>query len=94
MQVATTGAIGEHYCGRYNHKPSLINLLPHFSHTHTHTRVIKVANDFVGKVTFAVGNKKDFPHELDQLGLDMKEEVVVGLFDSSGKKYAMQEKFR
>lgn len=57
-------------------------------------RVIKVARDFVGEVSFAVSSKNDLRMEMEQFGLDSEQEVAVGLFDSKGQKYSMQEKFR
>jgi hypothetical protein len=51
-----------------------------------------VAKDFVGSVNFAVSDKDDFTGELQALGLDNSADIVVGLYDSTGK-YAMTEKF-
>lgn len=64
-----------------------------FALWHAH-RVIKVAKDFVGEVSFAVSSKNDLRMELEQFGLDSEQEVSVGLFDSKGQKFSMQEKFR
>ena len=55
-------------------------------------RVIKVAKEFIGQVNFAVSDKEDFTGELQALGLDSEEDVVVGVYDSDGK-YAMTGKF-
>jgi len=54
-------------------------------------RVIKVAKEFVGKLTFAVSSKAEFSHEIDEFG-GTKEEVFAGIFDASGKKYSYGEK--
>lgn len=51
-----------------------------------------MAKEFVGQVNFAVSDKSDYGGELDALGLDTSEEVVVGLYDNQGK-YAMTDKF-
>ena len=59
-----------------------------------HHRVIKVAREFVDQVSFAVSDKSEFAHEKEQLGLSDVEEVVAGMYDSEGHKYAMTEKFR
>ena len=56
--------------------------------------MIKVAKDFMGEVAFAVSSKNDMNIELEQFGVDSAQDVSVGLFDSKGQKYAMQEKFR
>ena len=57
-------------------------------------RVIKVAKDYVGEVSFAVSSKTVLSGELQQFGLDAEQEVCVGLYDSMGVKYAMTDKFR
>lgn len=59
-----------------------------------HCRVIKVAKDYVGQVSFSVSSKKLMGAELQQFGLETEQEVCVGLFDSQGRKYAMTETFR
>ncbi len=59
----------------------------------TLNRVIKVAKEFVGEVSFAVSNKDDYGSEIEALGLDASADVVAGLYDSKGK-YAMTEDFR
>ena len=53
-----------------------------------------MAKDFVGEVSFAVSSKNDLKMEMDQFGLDSGLEVAVGLFNSKGQKYSMQEKFK
>lgn len=57
-------------------------------------RVIKVAKDYVGSVTFAVSDKGAFAQDLEQFGLDKSAEVVAGLFDSKGQKFSMTGAFR
>jgi hypothetical protein len=59
----------------------------------SHIRVIKVAKDFVGRVSFAVSSKSEMSRETDALGLDSDAQVTVGIYDSNGK-YAMTEDFR
>lgn len=58
------------------------------------SRVIKVAKDHVGEVSFAVSSKTEMSGEMQQFGLDSQQEVSVGIFDNKGHKYAMSEKFR
>jgi protein disulfide isomerase family A protein 3 len=56
-------------------------------------RVIKVAKDYVGEVSFAVSSKNDLSGEMQQFGLDSDLDVSVGLFDSQGLKYTMTDPF-
>lgn len=59
-------------------------------------RVLKVAQDYKGKLTFAVGNKNDFSHELDEHGLGEKkdsEKPVAAAMGKNGEKYPMTEEF-
>ena len=56
-------------------------------------RVIKVAKEFVGRVSFAVSSKTEMSREMDALGLDSDADVQVGIYDSLGK-YAMTDDFR
>lgn len=58
------------------------------------SRVIKVAKDYVGEVSFAVSSKSMMSAEMQQFGLDTGLDVSVGIFDNKGSKYAMTEKFR
>lgn len=57
----------------------------------THHRVIKVAKEFVGQLTFSVSNKGEFGHEIDEFG-GTKEDVFAGIFGADGKKYSYGEK--
>lgn len=57
-------------------------------------RVIKVAKEFIGEVYFAISDKDEYGSELQALGLDAEADVVVGLYDARGYKYAMTDKFR
>ena len=59
----------------------------------SHLRVIKVAKEFVGRVSFSVSSKSEMSRETEALGLDSSAQVTVGLYDSNGK-YAMTEDFR
>lgn len=54
-------------------------------------RVIKVAKEFVGQLTFAVSNKGEFSHEIEEFG-GTKEEVFLGIFGNNGMKYTYGEK--
>ena len=54
-------------------------------------RVIKVAKEFTEQLTFAVSNKGEFGHEIDELG-GTKEDVFVGIFGADGKKYSYGDK--
>ena len=57
-------------------------------------RLRKVAVDFVGKLSFNIGDKEDFSYQLDDydLTLETKKDVGVGCRDGD-KYYAMTEKF-
>ena len=57
-------------------------------------RVIKVAKEFIGDVYFAISDKDEYISEMQALGLDAAADVVAGLYDTRGYKYAMTEKFR
>jgi len=60
-------------------------------------RVLKVAQDYKGKVQFAVSNRNDFSHELDEYGLadkkDKTEKPLVAAQGKSGEKYFMADEF-
>ena len=56
-------------------------------------RVIKVAKQFIDKLSFAVSDKQTFSAELAALGLDSSKDVVAGLYDAKGQKFAMEESF-
>ena len=60
-----------------------------------HLRVIKVAKQFVSEgLTFAVSDRGSFTYELQALGLDTSvKDVIVGLYDAKGAKYAMEPDF-
>ena len=58
------------------------------------SRVIKVAKDYVGEMSFAVSSRTEMAAELQQFGLDTGDDVIVGLFDKKGQKYAMTTPFR
>lgn len=58
---------------------------------------MKVAQDYKRKVHFAVSNKDDFSHELDEYGLGEKktsDKPVVAGQGAGGEKYPMEEEFR
>lgn len=59
-------------------------------------RVLKVAQDYK-KVHFAVSNKDDFSHELDEYGLGEKktsEKPIVAAQGEKGEKFFMTDEFR
>lgn len=53
--------------------------------------MIKVAKEFTEKLTFAVSNKGEFGHEIDEFG-GTKEDVFVGILGADGKKYSYGDK--
>jgi len=59
-------------------------------------RVLKVAQDYKNKITFAVSNKNDFSHEIDEHGLGEKkssEKPLAAAMGKSGEKYFMADEF-
>lgn len=57
-------------------------------------RILKVAQSFKGKFTFAISNKNDFAGEMDEFGLDSKsEKPVVSARDSKSRKFRMTDEF-
>jgi protein disulfide isomerase family A protein 3 len=59
-------------------------------------RVLKVAEGFKRKVHFAVSNRDDFSHELDEYGLGDKktsDKPIVAAMGPKGEKYPMKEEF-
>ena len=57
-------------------------------------RVIKVAKDFIGEVTFAISSKIEMASELEALGHGPALDIAAGLYDEKGQKYSMTESFR
>jgi protein disulfide isomerase family A protein 3 len=60
-------------------------------------RVLKVASEFKRKLTFAVSDRHDFNHELEEYGLgdkkDVKDKPLVAAQSATGEKYPMTDEF-
>lgn len=57
-------------------------------------RVLKVAKEFVGRVSFAVSNKDDFQHELNEYGYDyVGDKPLVLARDGKNQKFIMKDEF-
>lgn len=57
-------------------------------------RVLKVAAEHTGPYTFAVSNKDDFQHELNEYGLDfVGDKPVVLARDAKNQKFMLREEF-
>ncbi|XP_058831651.1 protein disulfide-isomerase A3 [Topomyia yanbarensis] len=57
-------------------------------------RVLKVAKEFVGRVSFAVSAKDDFQHELNEYGYDYVGDKPLALArDSKNQKFVMKDEF-
>lgn len=56
-------------------------------------RVIKVAKEFVGKLTFAISSWSEFGHEINEFGFEKGDNPVVGIRDSKGMKYKMTAEY-
>ena len=57
-------------------------------------RVIKAAKEFKDRLTFAVSDRSSLSHEMGALGFEhTPKDVVVGLYDAKGQKYAMEQDF-
>lgn len=60
-------------------------------------RILKVAQDYKRKVNFAISNKDDFSHELEEYGLGDKkssDKPIVAAQGAKGEKYQMTAEFR
>lgn len=57
-------------------------------------RVIKVAKEFVGQLTFAISSWNEFGHEINEFGFEKGDNPVVGIRDSKGMKYKMAAEYR
>merc|ERR1712216_504175 len=57
-------------------------------------RLRKVAADYVGKLSFNIGDKEDFSYQLEDYGIELpaKKDVGVGAKDGN-KYYRMEDKF-
>ncbi|XP_030748346.1 protein disulfide-isomerase A3 [Sitophilus oryzae] len=58
-------------------------------------RVLKVAEQFAGKVNFAVSPNDEFTHELNEFGIEFaqSDKPKVAARDASEKKYVLKEEF-
>lgn len=57
-------------------------------------RVLKVAKEFEGKVNFAVSNKDDFQHELNEYGYDyVGDKPLILARDGQNQKFIMRDEF-
>ncbi|XP_073844723.1 disulfide-isomerase A3 [Musca autumnalis] len=57
-------------------------------------RVLKVAKEFAGKLSFAISAKDDFQHELNEYGYDfVGDKPVILARDAKNLKYALKEEF-
>ena len=57
-------------------------------------RVIKVAKEFTGKLTFAIASWDVFGHEVNEFGFEKGSNPVVGVQDAKGMKYKMTADYR
>ena len=57
-------------------------------------RVIKVAKEFVGKLSFAISSWEEFGHEVNEYGFEKGANPVVGIRDAKGMKYKMAAEYR
>ncbi|BFG04954.1 protein disulfide-isomerase A3 [Drosophila madeirensis] len=57
-------------------------------------RVLKVAKEFAGQISFAVSSKDDFQHELNEYGYDfVGDKPVVLARDAKNLKYSLKDEF-
>lgn len=57
-------------------------------------RVLKVAKEFEGKLTFAISSKDDFQHELNEYGYDYTgDKPVILARGEKGQKYILKDEF-
>lgn len=58
-------------------------------------RVLKVAQEYVGKVNFAISPSDEFTHELNEYGIEFAqaEKPKIAARDAKEKKYVMKEEF-
>ena len=57
-------------------------------------RLRKVAADYVGKLSFNIGDKEDFSYQLEDYGLELPSKKDVGVGAKDGNKYyTMEDKF-
>ncbi|ALC40739.1 ERp60 [Drosophila busckii] len=57
-------------------------------------RVLKVAKEFAGQISFAISSKDDFQHELNEYGYDfVGDKPVILARDAKNLKFALKEEF-
>jgi len=57
-------------------------------------RILKVAKEFVGQLSFAISSKDDFQHELNEYGYDfVGDKPVILARDAKNLKYALKSEF-
>lgn len=57
-------------------------------------RVLKVAKEWEGKINFAVSNKDDFQHELNEYGYDyVGDKPLILARDGRNQKFIMKDEF-
>ena len=57
-------------------------------------RVIKVAKEFVGQLSFAISSWDEFGHEVNEFGYEKGANPVAGIRDAKGMKYKMTAEYR
>ena len=76
------------------HTHALPPVYRHVGTNYYRNRVIKVAKEFVGKLTFAISSWSEFGHEINEFGFEKGDNPVVGIRDSKGMKYKMTAEYR
>lgn len=57
-------------------------------------RVLKVAKEWAGKISFAISPKDDFQHELNEYGYDyVGDKPLILARDARNQKFIMKEEF-
>lgn len=58
-------------------------------------RILKVAKEYSGPYTFAISNKDDFQHELNEYGYDYTgDKPVVLARDAQNQKFILKDEFK
>lgn len=58
-------------------------------------RILKVAQAYKGELAFAVSNKDEFQHELNEYGVEFtpSDKPIVTAKNSKGQKFKMEDEF-
>ncbi|EDV27040.1 uncharacterized protein TRIADDRAFT_63251 [Trichoplax adhaerens] len=59
-------------------------------------RIMKIAKEMSAggvKLNYAIANKDEFPQDIEQFGASSSDDMVIGVRDESGKKFAMSDSF-